>query len=77
MTMARQIVEGIKVLDFLDSGGSQVGLLLEKAKGEILEMDDFKMTEEARATKWGADGGCGGWLVSEVGGGGSSKWKYS
>ena len=40
-------------------------------------MDDFKLTEEARATKWGADGGCGGWLVSEVGGGGSSKWEYS
>ena len=41
MTMARQIVEGIRVLDFLDSGGSQVALLLEKAKGEILEMDGF------------------------------------
>ena len=41
MTMARQIVEGIRVLDFLDSGRSQVGLLLERAKGEILEMDGF------------------------------------
>ena len=75
MTMAGQIMEGIRVLDFL--GGDKVRLWLERAKGEILEMGDFKLTEEARATKWGADGGCGGWLVSEVGGGGSSKWEYS
>ena len=46
MTMAGQIMEGIRVLDFL--GGDKERLWLERAKGEILEMDDFKLTEEAR-----------------------------